>query len=99
LFVTVVLSRIHLILCHRTVPWLLWDDLALGGVAYFLAYLYLGMFQAYYLAPVDLIAGLYVGRFVLLSWKHTPSWSRVAEVMLAFAVVVQGRLTFISCDI
>ena len=89
LFVAVALSRIYLILRRRTVPWLLWDGLALGGVAYFLAYLYLGMFQAYYLAPVDLIAVLYVGRFVLLSWKHTQSLTKVAAVMLAFAVVLQ----------
>jgi hypothetical protein len=89
LFLAVVLSRIYLILRNRTAPWLLWDGLAFGGMAYFLAYLYLGMFQAYYLAPVDLIAVLYVGRFVLLSWKHTQSWSKLAAVMLAFAVVLQ----------
>jgi len=89
LFVAVVLNRIYMILRHRTAPWLLWDGLAFGGVAYFLAYLYLGMFQAYYLAPVDLIAVLYVGRFVLLSWKHTQSWRKLPAVMLAIAVVVQ----------
>jgi hypothetical protein len=78
-----------MILRQRTVPWLLWDGLAFGGVAYFLAYLYLGLFQAYYLAPVDLIAVLYVGRFGLLSWKHTQSLTKVVAVMLAFAVVLQ----------
>jgi len=43
------MTRIYMILRQRTVPWLLWDGLAFGGVAYFLAYLRLRMFQAYYL--------------------------------------------------
>jgi hypothetical protein len=89
LFMAVVLGRIYMILRERTAPWLLWDGLAIGGVAYFLAYLYLGMFTAYYLAPVDLIAVLYVGRSVLLSWKNTQSWTKAAALMLAFAVVLQ----------
>lgn len=89
LFMGVVLSRTYLILRNRTAPWMLWDALAFGGVAWFLAYLYLGMYSAYYLAPVDLIAVLYVGRFVLLSWENTRSWSKVAALMLAFAVVLQ----------
>src|SRR5215471_12176831 len=78
LFVAVVLGRIYLILCHRAAPLLLWDGLALGGVAYFLAYQVLRIFSAYYLAPADLIAVLYVGRFVLLSWEKMWSWSKVA---------------------
>ena len=89
LFMAVVLGRIYMILRGRTAPWLLWDGLAIGGVAYFFAYLYLGMFTAYYLAPVDLIAVLYVGRSVLLSWKNTQSWRKAAALMLAFAVVLQ----------
>src|SRR5215472_2945621 len=90
LFVAVVLGRIYLILCHRAAPLLLWDGLALGGVAYFLAYQVLRIFSAYYLAPADLIAVLYVGRFVLLSWEKMWSWSKVAALMLAFTVVLQA---------
>jgi len=90
LFVAVVLGRIYLILCHRAAPLLLWDGLALGGVAYFLAYQVLRIFNAYYLAPADLIAVLYVGRFVLLSWEKMWSWSKVAALMLAFTVVLQA---------
>jgi len=68
-FMAVVVGRIYLILRQRTVPALLWDGLAFGGVAYFLAYLALRLFSAYYLAPADLIAVLYVGRFTALSWR------------------------------
>lgn len=68
---------------------LLWDGLAAGGVACFLAYLYLGMFSGYYLAPVDLIAVLYVGRFALLSWKKMPAWGKKAALPMAFIIIVQ----------
>jgi hypothetical protein len=50
LFMGVVLSRTYLILRNHTAPWMLWDALAFGGVAWCLAYLYLGMYSAYYLA-------------------------------------------------
>jgi hypothetical protein len=89
LFMCFVVRRTYLVLRDRTAPWMLWDALAFGGVAWFFAYLYLSMYSAYYLAPVDLIAVLYVGRFVLLSWKNTRSWSKVAALTLAFAVVLQ----------
>ena len=45
LLVAVLLGRIYMILRHRVAPWLLWDALAAGGVACFLAYIYLGMFR------------------------------------------------------
>ena len=67
LFMFVVLGRIYLILRHRAAASPLWDGLAFGGVAYVLAYYYLGIFNAWYLAPADFIAVLYVGRFAVLS--------------------------------
>jgi hypothetical protein len=90
LFVAVVVIRIYLILRHQVAPLPFWDGLALGGVAYFFAYLYLSMFTNYYLAPVDLIAVLYVGRFVVLSWKKLLSWGKIAAIPLAFLVLLQN---------
>jgi hypothetical protein len=92
LLVTTLLGRIYMILRYRVAPWLLWDTLAAGGVAYFLAYIYLGMFRVYYLAPVDLIAVLYVGRFAVLSWKKMPSWGKVAAIPLASIIGFQVLL-------
>jgi hypothetical protein len=92
LFMAVVLGRIYLILRRRVAPSLLWDGLALGGVAYFLAYLYLSIFTVYYLAPVDLIAVLYVGRFVVLSWKRMHSPGKMAAMLLAFIILVEDVL-------
>jgi hypothetical protein len=92
LLVAVLLGRIYMILRHRVAPWLLWDALAAGGVACFLAYIYLGMFRVYYMAPVDLIAVLYVGRFAVLSWKKIPSWGKITAIPLALMISFQGVL-------
>lgn len=89
LLLAVVLGRAWLILRHNTVPSPLWDGLALGGLVYLGAYLYLGMFSAYYLAPVDLIAVLYVGRLVVLSTPRVPLWSRAALAVVVLAVALQ----------
>jgi hypothetical protein len=90
LFIAVVLGRIYLILRHRVAPSLLWDGLAFGGVACFLGYVVgLRMFGATYLAPVDLIAVLYVGRFVVLSWNMMRSWGKLAASVLALTILLQ----------
>jgi hypothetical protein len=92
LLVVAMMGRIYVILRHRAPPMLLWDGLAFGGVACFLAYLYLSIFGIYYLAPVDLIAVLYVGRFAALSWKPMRSWSKSAAMVLVFIVLFQDFL-------
>jgi len=89
LFVALVLGRAYLILRHRVPPLPLWDGLALGGMACFTSYLYLGMFSCYYLAPVDLIAVLYVGRFAILSWGQRSLGGKVAIMALLGAVLFQ----------
>jgi hypothetical protein len=88
--VAVVLARIYLILRYRIEASPLWDGLAFGGVACFVAYDYLGIFAPNYLAPVDLIAVLYVGRFAILLPKETRLWSKVTVLLLTFAVLVQN---------
>jgi hypothetical protein len=88
-FVAVVLVRIYLILRDRIEASPLWDALALGGVACFIAYVYLGIFAQYYLAPVDLIAVLYVGRFAIFLLMETHLRTKAAVLLLTFAVLVQ----------
>jgi hypothetical protein len=89
LLAAVWLSRIYMILRYRTAPAPFWDGLAFGGVSCALAYHYLGIFSNYYLAPVDLIAVLYVGRFAILSWKRMHSGSKAIASVLAFTVLLQ----------
>ena len=66
----VVIGRFYLILRRRVTPSLLWDGLALGGAACFLGYIGLRLFGSYYLAPVDLIAILYIGRFAAFGMEQ-----------------------------
>jgi hypothetical protein len=92
LLVAVLAGRIYLLLRCPAAPLLLWDGLAFGGVACFLAYLYLSIFGVYYLAPVDLIAVLYVGRLAVLSWGKMRSWRKMAAMLLAFIVLYHSVL-------
>jgi len=92
LFVGTVLSRTYLIVRRRVAPSLLWDGLAFGGVACLVGYLGLGISAAakHYVAPVDLIALLYVGRFASLSAAKMHLWSKLVALALLLAVVVQN---------
>ena len=92
LLLAVLLGRIYMILRHRLAPLLLWDGLAAGGAAYFLAYIYLGMFSVYYTAPVDLIAVLYVGRFAVLAWEKMLWRAKMAAISLMLVILVQDIL-------
>jgi hypothetical protein len=89
LFVAVVLYRIYLILRQRTLPSQMWDALAVGGLAYFMTYLYLRLAAVYYLAPVDLIAVLYIGRLALLAWGPMRLRAKAAALVLVVVVLAQ----------
>ena len=90
LFAAFALGRIYLILRRRIEPLPFWDGLALGGLACFAGYVCLGLSSPYYLAPVDLIAVLYVGRFVILAWAQWSLRSRLALAVLMGALLLQG---------
>jgi hypothetical protein len=95
IFLIFFLSRVYLIMRGDKSPVPFWDGLALGGVAYLLFYQFFRMYDQYLLAPVDLIAIMYVGRFTILSWKYLATWSRVVAFLVALIVVVQGVV--LSC--
>jgi len=88
-FLAVVLARIFLILRRKVAPSPLWDGLALAGLGCFAAYLFLRMSSAYYLAPVDLIAVLYVGRLAILSMGKMSLGSRLCALALLSLVSLQ----------
>jgi hypothetical protein len=90
LLTVVVCSRAYLILRGKVNPAPLWDGLAWGGVAVFAAYLYLGLFSAYYLAPVDFIAILYIGRLAHLRWPRLGWGTRAALAALCVLVLFQN---------
>ena len=76
----------------RTVAMPIWDALACGGVLYFVAYLGLRMVSPYYLAPVDFVAVLYLGRLLHNSWGTMRPALRVFATALALIVVCRGLM-------
>jgi hypothetical protein len=89
IFVCVGLVKVVLILWHKVAPSLLWDGLALAGIAYFFGYIILRMTSAYYLAPVDFIAVLYLGRLAYLSRESMGLAVRMGAVVLLALIIFQ----------
>jgi hypothetical protein len=89
IFVVVGLGRVFLILRRKVLPSLLWDGLALAGIAYLAGYLILRMASAYYLAPVDLIAVLYLGRLAFLSLQSLSPGVRLCALAVLTVVFFQ----------
>jgi len=83
----VVLVRIFKILRHPDLAEPLWDPLAFGALAYAAAYMVLQLYAPYYLAPVDLIGILYLGRLFF----SNPRRSHVAA-LLCLVVITQNLL-------
>lgn len=90
LLVVFLASRAYLIFRRGLTPSPFWDGLALGGVACYATYFCLRLCSPQYLAPVDFIALLYVGRLLAVSWNKMRPWSRIATSVLVFAVSVQN---------
>jgi hypothetical protein len=83
------LVRAVLILSRRVTPSPVWDGLAAGSACFFAGYLALRMQSAYFLAPVDLVAILYLGRLVILSINGMGAAARLSVIALATVIVVQ----------
>jgi hypothetical protein len=95
--VLIFLGRVYGIWRRGAAPSPLWDALAFGGTLYFAAFLFLRMFASYYLAPVDLIAVLYVGHFGVLSWRRTQIYKKIAMATLVSALLVFEVLLSTFC--
>jgi hypothetical protein len=89
-FLVLVIVRFYRILVRGAEPQLFWDGLACGGVAYFGAYLYLRLTTFHYLAPVDVIAVLYLGHSLFASWGRMRPGYRTASLMLIGVVLYQN---------
>jgi hypothetical protein len=92
LFVIIVMVRAYRISRGMIAPSVFWDGLALGGVAYFIAFCFLSMYNDYYMAPVDVIAVLYLGRLVFLSWKELGLGGKTACATVICLVLIQTFL-------
>lgn len=85
-FLLAIVSRAAYLIKHKKYPDSFYDPLALGAVVYFLVFLKLRIFSRYYMAPVDLIAILYLSRFVY-SWIQGKRFSRVLALSLIFIFI------------
>ena len=65
----------------------LWDSLAVGAAACFFCLVGLGLYAAYYAAPVDLIALVYLAQ-VSRGWLSKPTRLRLAAVTAGFLCLV-----------
>jgi len=81
--------RLFLILRRRVMPSLFWDGLAVGGLCYLGGFLILRMESAYYLAPVDLIATLYIGRLTFRSLREFTTRAKLAATVVLLFVLAQ----------
>ena len=89
LFVIVCALRAFLMSRGKLEPSRNWDALALGGILYLGGYVALGMESSYYLAPVDLIAVLYIGRLAILSLSGAGLRTRLGALVLLLLVCTQ----------
>jgi hypothetical protein len=89
IFVVVWIARTFLVLRRKVVPSLQWDALALAGICYLAGYLFLHMVSSYYLAPVDLIAVLYLGRLAFLGIEGMSLAIRSCALVVLSLVLVQ----------
>jgi hypothetical protein len=89
IFAALCAIRIFLILRRKVTPSLFWDGLAVGGLCYLGGFLALRMESAYYLAPVDLIAVLYVGRLTIRSIQEMGKRTRLAVAAVLLLVLTQ----------
>jgi hypothetical protein len=88
-FAAVVAIRMYRIFRGMAVPQLLWDGLACGGVVYFAAYIAMRLTRHYYVAPADLIAVIYLGHLLHLSWGAM-RW-RVRAAAAALVIILVGQ--------
>jgi hypothetical protein len=88
-FVAVVLTRSSLIMRRKVISSPFWDGLALAGIGCFVSYLILRVESAYYLAPVDLIAVLYVGRLTILSMEKMSVGFKLWTLALLSLILLQ----------
>lgn len=84
-FLVAVTTRLALASIGRIPFDMRWDGLALGAVAYAAILVGLGQDRAYLLAPVDLVAILYLGHVLAITWAR---WPRARWVQALVVLVV-----------
>lgn len=69
----------------KRIDWI-WDSLATGAFLYFWAYIALNLFKPYYMAPVDFIAGLYIGQLAFQFAQQKRSQAAIATLAFLYTL-------------
>lgn len=93
IFLVTLICRFIYLIFAKQLPDFFWDSLAFGAFLYFLSYIKLEIFSTYYMAPVDLIAILYLSQFVYLLVKKKKPFL-LSMVFLIFFVVFGRNLSY-----
>ncbi len=78
---------LYCVLIKKQIDWI-WDSLAAGAFLYFWAYIALNLFKPYYMAPVDFIAGLYLGQLAFEYVRQKRSWVAIASLACFYTLAV-----------
>ncbi len=92
-FLVAVTTRLALASIGRIPFDMRWDGLALGAVAYAAILVGLGQDRAYLLAPVDLVAILYLGHVLAITWARWPRARWVQALVVLVVVAESASLT------
>lgn len=100
LFVVCLAGRWIYQLANRAAFDPLWDALAFGAVLYGSAYIKLGMVADYYMAPVDFVAGLYLGQLAYrtggsfsVSRLRYRQWGQLMLISATVTVVLSQNIS------
>ncbi len=89
IFLLVLFARIYFAL-RKSVAWdLFWDPLAIGALLYFASFVKLQLFNIHYMAPVDLVAILYLARWVVPFFRQKRQ--RLSALVIALTLLVFSR--------
>lgn len=90
IFLIVTILRFIKLIISKKSPDPLWDAIALGMLGYFIGYFKLGLINTYYLAPVDLIAILYISKVLK---TYLPSKTNLFLFWLISSLILIQNIT------
>ena len=93
IFLVTLIARFLYLIYSRQLPNSFWDSLAVGAFIYFLSYIKLHLFNYYYMAPVDLIAILYLGQLIYPKLKEKKVRFSTITALITFLIASRNAVS------
>lgn len=93
IFLVAIIARSLYLIYSRQLPNSFWDSLAIGAFLYFLSYIKIQLFHYYYMAPVDLIAILYLGQLVYPKLKEKKVIVSTITALVTFLIASRNAVS------